>query len=140
MAKAYSMDLRERVLAAVGGGGSRRQAAARFGVAPSTAIGWMKRVERTGSAAPATPGQRRDAKIAGEHRVWLLERCKSGDFTLRGLVTELAARALKVDYKTVWKFVHAEKLSFKKKPSRQRTRSRGRGAAAPAVAALSGAD
>jgi transposase len=33
---------------------------------------------------------------------------------LRGLVAELAGRGLKVDYRSVWDFVHAEKLSFKK--------------------------
>jgi transposase len=36
------------------------------------------------------------------------------DFTLRGLVVELAGRGLKVDYRAVWNFVHAERLSFKK--------------------------
>jgi hypothetical protein len=33
---------------------------------------------------------------------------------LRGLVVELAERGLEVDYRSVWEFVHAEKLSFKK--------------------------
>jgi len=33
---------------------------------------------------------------------------------MRGLVAELAGRSLKVDYHSVWEFVHAEKLSFKK--------------------------
>jgi hypothetical protein len=33
---------------------------------------------------------------------------------LRGLVAELGERGLKVDYGSVWEFVHAEKLSFKK--------------------------
>lgn len=33
---------------------------------------------------------------------------------IRGLVAELAGRGLKVDYHSVWDFVHAEKLSFKK--------------------------
>jgi transposase len=28
---------------------------------------------------------------------------------------ELAERGLKVDYRTVWEFVHAEKLSYKKR-------------------------
>jgi putative transposase len=37
---------------------------------------------------------------------------------LRGLVAELAARGLKVDYRSVWEFVHAEKLSFKKRLGR----------------------
>jgi putative transposase len=35
----------------------------------------------------------------------LLERTKEKDFTLRGLVAELAERGLKVDYRTVWSFV-----------------------------------
>ena len=45
-------------------------------------------------------------------RLWVLQRTKTGDFTLRGLVAELAERGLKVDYRSVWDFVHAEKLSF----------------------------
>jgi transposase len=52
----------------------------------------------------------------------LLERTKARDFTLRGLVAELAERGLKVDYRSVWEFVHAENLSFKKNRRRQRTR------------------
>jgi hypothetical protein len=36
------------------------------------------------------------------------------DFTLRGLQAELAERGVKVDYRTVWNFVRAEGLSFKK--------------------------
>ena len=71
--------------------------------------------------------------ISGEHRLWLLQRIKDGDFTLRGLVAELAERGLKVDYRSVWEFVHAEKLSFKKKPGGWRTRSSRRRAAAGAV-------
>jgi hypothetical protein len=35
--------------------------------------------------------------------------------TLRGLVAELKQRGLKVDYRLVWEFVCAEKLSFKKR-------------------------
>jgi transposase len=45
---------------------------------------------------------------------WLLARCRAGDFTLRGLVAELTERGLKVDYRSVWAFVHAEALSYKK--------------------------
>ena len=98
MAKPYSMDLRERVSAAVVRGGlSCRRAAKRFGVAASTAIRWVKRVRATGSAAPDKMGGRCPRKITGEHREWLVERCKSGDFTLRGLVSELAERGLRVD-------------------------------------------
>lgn len=52
--------------------------------------------------------------ISGEHAAWLSQRIRSRDFTLRGLAAELAERGLKVDYRSVWEFVHAEKLSFKK--------------------------
>ena len=120
MGRPYSLDLRERVVAAVEGGMSRRQAAARFGVGISTVIGWMRRVRETGSVAPGKMGGYKPKKISGQHRDWLAQRCRTADFTLRGLVAELAERGLKVDYRTVWNFVHAEKLSFKKNRRRQR--------------------
>jgi putative transposase len=141
MARAYSMDLRERVAAAVVNGGmSCREAARRFGVAASTAIVWLKRVRLTGSAAPGKMGGHVRPKISGEHRTWLIERCKSGDFTLRGLVSELADRGLKVDYRTVWAFVRAENLSFKKNLGGQRAGSARPRAPPRAVEALSGSD
>ena len=116
MGRAYSMDLRERVVAAVAHEGlSRRQAAARFGVSESTAINWLKRVAMTGNVAPGQIGGHKPRKIAGAHRDWLVERCRERDFTLRGLVAELFERGLKVDYRSVWEFVHAEKLSHKKR-------------------------
>ena len=130
MGKPYSLDLRKRVVAAIEGGMSRNQAAKRFGVAISTAIGWMKRVDETGSVAPSQIGGYKPKAISGEHAVWLSQRIKEGDFTIRGLVAELAERGLKVDYHSVWDFVHTEKLSFKKKRGGWRTRSSRRGAAA----------
>ncbi|TIW16065.1 MAG: IS630 family transposase [Mesorhizobium sp.] len=111
----YSMDLRERVVAAVKVEGlSRRAAAARFGVSYSAAIEWLKRVEQTGSVEPRQVGGYKPRKLSGAWRDWLVERCREKDFTLRGLVAELGERGLKVDYRSVWEFVHAEKLSHKK--------------------------
>jgi putative transposase len=128
------MDLRERVVAAVRTGGmSCNRAAKQFGVGVSTAINWVKRLRETGSVAPGKMGGHKPKKIAGEHRLWLSQRIKEGDFTLRGLVAELAEHGLKVDYRSVWEFVHAEKLSFKKKPGGWRTRPSRRGAAAGAM-------
>ncbi|WP_354066536.1 IS630 family transposase [Bradyrhizobium sp. OAE829] len=115
MGKPYSLDLRKRVVSAIEGGMSRNQAAKQFGVAISTAIGWMQRVEDTGSVAPGQMGGHKPKAVSGDHAVWLSQRIKDGDFTIRGLVAELAGRGLKVDYHSVWDFVHAEKLSFKKK-------------------------
>ena len=116
MGRAYSIDLRERVVSAVESGGlSCHRAAARFGVGVSTAIRWVDRLRKTGSVRPSKIGGYKPRAIAGEHRTWLLARIKEKDFTLLGLVGELAERGLKVAYRSVWTFVHDEKLSFKKK-------------------------
>jgi transposase len=118
------MDLRERAVAAVLRDGlSRHESAARFGVAPSTVINWVRRVQETGSVAPGQMGGQKPKAIAGEHATFLSRRVQEGAFTLRGLVAELAARGLRADYRSVWNFVHAEKLSFKKNRRRQRARS-----------------
>jgi transposase len=141
MGRPYSLDLRERVVAAVEKGGiSRHRAAAQFGLGTTTVINWVRRSRETGSVAPGKMGGHKPKAIAGEHRAWLLERTKQKDFTLRGLVAELAERGLKVDYRSVWNFVHAEKLSFKKKPRRQRTRSSRRGSQAGAMDKVSEPD
>src|SRR5438128_4078476 len=134
MARHYSLDLRERAVAAVEKDGmSRRRAAAQFGVGISTAINWVRRLRETGSVAPGKVGGHKPKAISGEYRVWVLQRIKDGDFTLRGLVAELAERGLKVDYRSVWEFVHAERMSFKKKRGGWRTRSSGRRATADAM-------
>ena len=52
--------------------------------------------------------------LSGATARWLRERANSGPFTLRKLTAELAARGIKTHQKTVWLFVHAEGLSFKK--------------------------
>ena len=140
MGKPYSVDLRRRVVAAIEAGMSRNQAARQFGVAISTAIGWMQRVEQTGSVAPGQMGGHKPKAISGEHALWLSQRIRAGDFTLRGLVAELGERGLKVDYRSVWEFVHAEKLSFKKNRARQRAGSPGRGAKARAMDETAGGD
>ncbi len=116
MARPLSMDLRERVVRAVEQEGlSRREAAGRFGIGIKTAIDWVRRHRETGSVAAKPMGGCRPKKIVGEYRDWLLERCRVRDFTLRGLVGELAERGLQVDYHTVWDFVHSEKLTYKKR-------------------------
>ena len=140
MARPYSMDLRKRVVAAVERGGMSCHAAAdRFEVAVSTVVEWAQRHRRTGSVAPGQMGGHKPKAIAGAYRDWLLARCRGADFTLRGLVAELAERGLKVDYRSVWAFVHAEGLSFKKDGARPRAGSPRYRPAAGAVAEASAA-
>lgn len=139
MTRAYSNDLRERVVSAVLRDGlSRHAAAARFGVAPSSAIKWVNRYQKTGSVAPDQIGGHKPRTLRGEHRDWLLERMQQ-DFTLRGLVVELAERGVKVDYRQVWEFAHAEGLSFKKKRAARRTTAAKDRPATRAVEEISGA-
>jgi transposase len=140
MGRPYSLDLRERAIAAVEQQGMSCHAAARrFGVAPSTVINWHRRFREQGHVEPGQMGGHKPKAISGEHRIWLIGRCKSGDFTLRGLVGELAAeRKLNVDYRSVWEFVHAEGLSYKKNSAAQRTRASRRQKKARAMGALSG--
>ncbi len=123
MGKPYPLEFRKRVVAAVESGGlSRNQAAKQFGIGISTAIGWVSRLRETGSVAPGQMGGHKAKVLSGAHREWLLQRIKDGSFTIRGLVAELAERGLKTNYRSVWEFVHAEKLSFKKKRGGWRAR------------------
>lgn len=139
MTRPYSIDLRERVVAAVVEGGlSRRQAAVHFDVAISTVIRWVRQFLDSGSLAPGKMGGHKPRTISGAHHDWLVARCREREFTLRGLVAELAERGCRVDYRSVWNFVHAEKLSFKKNRGGQRTRPARRSAPAGAVADVSG--
>jgi transposase len=120
------MDLRERVVAAVEREGlSRHQAARRFGIAVSTAVHWVRRQRTTGSVAPGKVGGHKKRVLRGEHAEWLVARCRPDQaFTISQLVEELlAVRGLKVDRRQVWEFLHAENLSFKKKPVRKRAGS-----------------
>jgi len=90
MGQPLSMDLRSRVLAAVDEGMSCRAAAARFGVAPSTAIRWVAQRRDTGGFAPKPQGgdmrsqrveQRRDEILS----IWdarkdiTLDKLQAGD-------------------------------------------------------------
>ena len=62
MTKSLSLDLRERVVAAVDGGMSWSQAAKRFDVGVASAIRWCQRVRETGSAKVAQQGGDRSSE------------------------------------------------------------------------------
>jgi transposase len=131
------MDLRERAIARVMLGESVRSVAAVLSISAATVVRWSGRHRATGSAAPGKIGGHRVGVLSG-HRDWLVERT-TRDFTLRGLVAELATRGVKVDYVQVWRFVHAEGLSFKKKRAARRTAPAVDRATAGAVEEIPGA-
>ena len=120
MSRAYSQDLRERVVRAVEGGLSRRRAASLFGVGIATVIDWVAVWRESGRLSAKPMGGDHSSRLK-EERSWLLERIAAApDLTLEELRAELAARGKQVGYGTVWRFFAAEGISFKKNRARQR--------------------
>jgi putative transposase len=114
MGRPYSLDLRERVVAAVHGGISCRDAAAHFAVSHSSAIRWVRRAREEGSPAALPMGGKRPFSLAAEQD-WVLARLtQKPDITLRELLAELLDRGVQVSYFGVWNFIRRSRLSFKK--------------------------
>jgi transposase len=89
MAKPYSDDLRKRVVAAVEGGLSRRQAASLFDLGISTVVHWVRRFRETGSVAAKPMGGDHRSRLTTQ-RTWLLERIeREPDLTIEELRDEL---------------------------------------------------
>jgi transposase len=133
MARPFSLDLRERVVAAVVAGESCRKVAATYKVSVASVVRWSQRFRASGSAAAKRMGGNRPRSLAGEQD-WLLGRLAAvPDLTLRALVAELGARGVVTSYGSVWRIVHNAGMSFKKNSVRRRTRSSRRGAKAPAL-------
>ena len=115
MTRAYSMDLRERVVAAVRSGSTCRVVADRFGVAVSSVVKWSQLEARTGSLAPGRTGGHRKPILAPHHD-WLMARVQAcSEVTLHALRDELRAQGVQVSHDTVWRYLRGAGLSFKKK-------------------------
>jgi transposase len=120
MARAYSVDLRERVVALIEAGATRRAAAAQFAVSAPSAIRWAQRKRDTGEVAAKPMGGNRPRSLTAQ-RDWLLARIvEKPDLTLRAIVAELIERGVPASYGAVQRFFKAERISFKKKPARKR--------------------
>ena len=115
MARAYSLDLRERVVAAVEAGQSCRSVAKTFMVSVSSVVKWSQRRRAVGSPAALKMGGHRPYVVARE-KDWLIARiAEKPDLTLRALLAELAERGLVVSYYALWHFLQHEGVTFKKK-------------------------
>jgi len=123
MARAYSEDLRIRLVRYVEGGVSARSAAKIFGVSESSAIKWMQRWRREKSVSPnPVRGHRR--RLLDGHADWLLELIETkADITLEEIRAKLRKRGVRVSLWTVWSFYDRHDFSFKKKHLRQRAGS-----------------
>jgi transposase len=123
MVRPYSLDLRERVVGAVGSGLSCRAVASTFGVSVASVVKWSQRFRATGSAAAKPMGGRRPWVLEDE-RDWLLGRVRAEpEVTVRTLASELAGRGIVVSHVSVWNLLRRERQTFKKKRVRQRAGS-----------------
>ena len=116
MSRAYSADLRERVLAAVAAGQSARGAAARFGIGPATAIRWVRRWRETGERTARKQGHPPGSKLDA-HAPYLLGLVAAQvDLTLAEVQRRLAReRGVRVALGTLWGFYQQQGLTYKKR-------------------------
>lgn len=124
MAKTLSLDLRERVVAAVSNGMSRRGAAERFGVSAASAIRWCARERETGSvAAKPQGGDRLSARIEAQADLILALVEKTCDITLMELQAKLAAHGHRFGIGTLWRFFDRHGITWKKRPRMRASRT-----------------
>ena len=116
MARALSVDLRQRVVDAIAQGMSRRQAAARFGVSVASAIRWAEQQETMGSVAPKKQGgDRRSDRVEKEADFILGEVEKTPDITLEELQAKLKEeRRQRFGIGTIWRFFKRRRITLKK--------------------------
>lgn len=132
MPKSYSGDLRERVIAAVEDGASRREAAERFEISPSSAVKWLQSWHHHGVAAPKPRGGSRSVLEDYAERL-LAVIGEQPDRTLDEIVVTMRKRRIPGSRSAVWRFLERHGISFKKKPAGRRATARRRGPRATAL-------
>jgi transposase len=137
MPRAYSADIRARVIARVEGGGSRREAAEHYDVSPSTAVIWVKCFRETGRCAAKPRGG--STSPLEKHAEFLLGLvAEQADLTLDEVISAMRKQRIEGGRTAVWRFFRRHNITFKKKPARGGAGARRRGASAAAVDARPG--
>ena len=132
MPKAYSCDLRERVIEAVEMGASRREAAERFDVSVSSAIKWLQRWREERSATPKPRGGSTSPleEFAAEILAVVEEHA---DLTLDETLAVLRKQRIRTSRSSLWRFLDRHNITLKKKLASCRTTASRRGASAPTL-------
>lgn len=123
--RAYSQDLRERVLRALDRGDRPTDIARRFEVSRIWVYQVRARVQRTGQRNSLRIGGYRQSRLAESElvlRSWI--EAEPG-LTLAELQLRLAERGVAIKIGALWHQLNKWNLSFKKNPARQRARTRG---------------
>jgi transposase len=116
MSTPLSLDLRTRVLAAISGGLSCRQAAARFGVSAASAIRWRALERRQGDVRPkAMGGDRRSERLEVHAATIHALVAETRDITIEELRAALAERGIVASYGSLWRFFARHRITRKKR-------------------------
>jgi transposase len=122
MARALSLDLRQRIVDAVENGLSRRAAAKRFAVSESSAIKLIQHWQRTGSVAPLKGAKR--PFVLAPHGSLVRRLVESQpDYTLDELRDRLVAQGILVGRTSLHRYLTALDLTHKKRRSMPPSRS-----------------
>jgi transposase len=124
MSRAYSTDLRERVIAAVSAGASARSAAAGFGIGIATAVRWVRRWRDTGERTARRQGNPKRSALEA-HEAFLLGLLDGQvDITLDEMRARLEEeRGHRAARTTIWRFFARRGFTVKKRPVTRASRS-----------------
>ena len=116
MAKSLSVDLRQRVIAAIDGGLSCRAAAERFGVSAASAIRWRDRQKKAGNFTPQKQGGDRRSRRIEAHAPFILNAVDTkSDITLAELRDKLKDHGARASIASLWRFFQRRKITLKKR-------------------------
>jgi transposase len=132
LARAYSSDLRERVIEAMDEGATCREAGERFGVSVASAVRWHQFWREDGRIeAKLRGGSRSVLEDYAEEIVALIE--EQTDRTLDEIVAVMHKRKMPGSRTALVRFLNRHCITLKKSPARVRARARGRGTIASAL-------
>jgi putative transposase len=117
MARAYSEDLRRRVVAAVMAGATCRIAAARYQVSVSFVVKLMQRWRGSGSVAARAVGGKRPYGLAGHAQLVRQLLATDPDVTLEELRRRLVDQGVQVGRSSIDRFLTSLGLTRKKRRS-----------------------
>src|SRR6516225_8946631 len=127
MPKAYSGEMRERVIAEVESGASRREVAEEFAVSASTAVIWVKCFRATGRcSAKPRGGSTSPLEAHADFLLALVE--ERPDLTLDEVICAMSRHKIPGSRTAVWRFFQRHKITFKKSAASGGAGTRGRGA------------
>lgn len=130
--KAYSEDLRRRVIDAVEAGASRHEAAEDHGVSASSAIKWMQSWRDSGTSTPKPRGG--SSSPLDQHSEWILSLIVTQpDLILEEIVAALRKRRIPGSRSALGRFFVRHDITVKKKSAGGGTTPSGRRSGAPQV-------